>query len=217
MKHTYYIILISAILLSSCNGQKEGKSSKKLPVLGHKRVENIEVDGGIKADTIYHTIPDFSFYDQDSVKITGETFKDQIYVADFFFTTCPTICPTMKAQMLRLYEKFNDNPEVSLLSHTIDPVHDNVEVLHDFAEKLGVSSSKWHFVTGEKEKIYEQGMKGYMVTAGEDDQAPGGYIHSGAFILVDKDKRIRGIYDGTVEVDVNELMDDMEILLNEYQ
>jgi len=213
----FYLIVISTLIVFSCNHKSGAGAKKKLPILGRKSVENIKVAGGIKADTVYHTVPDFSFLDQDSSWVTNETFDGQVYVTDFFFTTCPTICPTMKAQMLRIYDKYKDNPEVALLSHTIDPAHDDVRVLHDFAKKLGVESAKWHFVTGDKDKIYEQGMKGYMVTAGQDSSAPGGYIHSGAFILVDKDRRIRGLYDGTVEADVNELMDDIQILLAEYK
>ena len=217
-----FIVFIFLIMLGmSCNkmspGGGENKPVGKLPILGNRHVENIEISGGIKADTVYHTVPDFSFINQDGDTITHDKFKGRVYVADFFFTTCPTICPTMKAQMLRIYEKFMDNDQLLILSHSIDPVHDNVAVLRDFAEKLGVESSKWHFVTGEKDKIYEQGMKGYMVTAGEDRTAPGGYIHSGAFILVDKERRIRGIYDGTKSLQVDELMQDILILLAEYE
>ena len=214
----YLPIIFLSILTLSC-GQKQGseKASKekdKLPILGNKHVEQSE--GSMDMDTVYHTIPEFSFMDQDSSMITNETLSDQIYVSDFFFTSCPTICPTMKAQMLRVYEKYNDNSEVAILSHTIDPEYDDVERLNKFANQLGVSSDKWHFVTGEKDDIYEIGMKGYLVTAGEDETAPGGFIHSGAFILVDKKGRIRGLYDGTVEADVNELMSDIEVLLREY-
>ncbi len=218
MKYLQLALLFAIVLILSCNPSKEkNQSSGKLPILGNKHVENIEIDGGIKADTVYHTVPDFKFVNQDGDTITQDDFKDKVYVTDFFFTTCPTICPTMKAQMLRVYEEFYDNDEVMILSHTIDPVHDSVEVLHDFAHKLGVESSKWDFVTGDKEKIYEQGMKGYMVTAGEDKSAPGGYIHSGAFILVDKDRHVRGIYDGTEPIQVNELIEDIRLLLKEYE
>ncbi len=218
MKIAHILLVAIASTLIQCHSSNgDGNEKVVLPILGNKHVENIEINGGIKADTVYHTIPDFSFIDQNGDTITQDTFKDKVYVADFFFTTCPTICPTMKAQMLRVYEQFLDNDQVLILSHTIDPAYDNVEVLHDFSEKLGVESHKWHFVTGDKDKIYEQGMKGYMVTAGEDKSAPGGYIHSGAFILVDKDKRVRGLYDGTKPLQVNELMEDIEILLAEYE
>ena len=173
-------------------------------------------DGKIKADTIYHTIRDFSFTDQDGVTISQDIFKDKIYVADFFFTTCPTICPIMKRQMLRVYEKYKDNPDVLILSHTIDPDYDSVEVLHEFADRLGVSSKTWHFVTGNKDSIYDIGQNSYMVTARQDPDEPGGYLHSGAFLLIDKDRRVRGIYDGTIEEKVDLLMKDMDKLLKEY-
>jgi protein SCO1 len=138
-------------------------------------------------------------------------------VADFFFTTCPTICPIMKTQMLRVYEKYADNPDVLILSHSIDPEHDTVAVLHEFADRLGVSADTWHFVTGDKDEIYDIGQNSYMVTAREDPNEPGGIIHSGAFLLIDKDRRVRGIYDGTKEDKVSLLMEDMDKLLREYE
>lgn len=177
----------------------------------------MDYNGKITADTIYHTIPDFSFTNQDGKTVTQETFKDKIYIADFFFTTCPTICPIMKTQMLRVYEKYKENPDVLILSHTIDPTYDTVEVLHEFADRLGVSSDTWHFVTGEKEKIYDIGQNSYMVTAREDPEEPGGYLHSGAFLIVDKQRRIRGIYDGTKPDKVDILMQDVDRLLKEYE
>jgi protein SCO1/2 len=122
----------------------------------------------------------------------------------------------MKKQMLRVYEAFENNNEVAFLSHTIDPEYDTVALLHEYAQRLGVKSDKWHFVTGEKDAIYETAQKSYMVTADEDSNAPGGFIHSGAFILVDKDRRIRGIYDGTKPEEVDQMMQDMQRLLQEY-
>jgi protein SCO1 len=182
-------------------------SSRKLPILGERDFVN--------GDSVYHTIPDFSFVNQDGVEVTNKTFEGKIYVSDFFFTTCPTICPVMKKQMLRVYEKFKENPKVGILSHTIDPRHDSVQVLREYATRLGVSGNMWQFVTGEKEKIYTIGEKAYYVTAGEDSTAAGGIIHSGAFILVDKKRRVRGVYDGTKETDVTKLLKDIDVLLNE--
>jgi protein SCO1/2 len=176
----------------------------------------VTFEGKIQADTIYHTIPDFSFTNQNGEVITQDTFKDKIYVADFFFTTCPTICPIMKTQMLRVYEKFKDNPEVMILSHTIDPKHDSVAVLYEFADRLGVTGNMWQFVTGDQDEIYDIGQNSYMVTAREDPGEPGGYLHSGALLLVDKERRIRGIYDGTLEEKVDILMKDIDKLLKEY-
>ena len=194
------------IILIACDQQT---SSERLPVLGNTVYE--------ENDTIYHTIQDFQLVDQDSSIVTNETFNDKIYVADFFFTSCPTICPKMKAQMLRVYGKFEDNPEVAILSHTIDPTYDTVALLKDYAERLGVSSDKWKFVTGDQDDIYDLAEKSYMSIADEDADAPGGYIHSGAFLLVDKNRRIRGFYDGTVPEQVDVLMNDIEKLLKEYE
>lgn len=204
--------LIVLVAISSCGGKK---GPQKLPILG--RQEFKEIDG--KLDTIYHTIPDFTFYDQDSLAVTPASFDGKIYVADFFFGTCPTICPIMKQQMLRVYERFNDNPNFGILSHTIDPAHDTVAYLKDFSMRLGIPDSKvWKFVTGNQDEIYRIGSaEGYLVPVGEDSDAPGGFIHSGAFILIDQEKRIRGLYDGTKPIEVDALMNDIPKLLAEYE
>ena len=132
-----------------------------------------------------------------------------------FRSTCPTICPKMKTQMLRIFKKFKDNPKVAILSHTIDPRHDTPAVLKEFSKNLGIQNSMWTMVTGDKAKIYEIGQKSYMVSATDDPTQPGGIVHSGAFILVDKNRHIRGIYDGTEPEKVDKLMADMEVLLSE--
>lgn len=205
------LLIFSALLAVGCTSSLE----KKLPILGRSEITMKQVNGAEVPDTIYHTIAGFRFLNQDSSWISNETFDGKVYVADFFFTSCPTICPIMKTQMIRVYEEFRNNPEVALLSHTIDPEHDSVAVLREFAERLGVDSNTWHFVTGNKDDIYELGETSYMVVAGEDESAPGGYIHSGAFLLVDKQRRIRGVYDGTVKEDVDQLINDIKLLLKE--
>ncbi len=200
------LYLAVSIFIQGCT-----ETSRELPYLG----QHDEIAG----ETVYHQIPKFAFTNQDSVKITQENFANKIYVADFFFTSCPTICPVMKTQMLRVYEEFKNNPEVGILSHTIDPRHDSVSVLKVYREQLGVTGDTWQFVTGEQDKIYEIGEKQYMVTAQEDSTAvaEGGFIHSGAFILVDKNRHIRGMYDGTVEDEVTKLINDMKLLLSNYK
>jgi protein SCO1/2 len=180
-----------------------------LPILGQREL--------VGSDTVYHTIAEFQFVDQDSLIITNDTFKDQIYVSDFFFTSCRTICPIMKTQMLRVYEQTGNLPDVKLLSHSIDPDYDTVALLHEFARKLGVSSDRWHFVTGVKDSIYKIAQTSYFATAMEDKTEPEGFIHSGAFLLIDKDQRIRGKYDGTKEDDVNRLLVDINRLRKEYE
>ena len=194
------------LLIWACDGEK---GSESLPIYGNT-VYN-------EADTIYHKIEDFVLLDQDSTIITNASMSDKGYVADFFFTSCPTICPKMKAQMLRVYERFEGNEEVGILSHTIDPSYDTIPLLNDYAARLGVSSKQWKFLWGYQDEIYDLAEGSYMSIADEDSNAPGGYVHSGAFLLVDKERRIRGIYDGTVADQVDILMSDIDKLLKEYE
>jgi protein SCO1 len=194
------LVLLFTLLALGCK-------KERLPILGERDV--------VGTDTVYHTIQDFSFVNQDSVAVTNETFKDKIYVADFFFTSCRTICPIMKTQMVKLYKAFENTSDVMLLSHTIDPNYDTVALLRDYAQRLGVSSKKWHFVTGVKDSIYEIAHKSYYSTALEDKSEEDGFIHSGAFLLVDKHRRIRGKYDGTSDSDINRLIADIQRLREE--
>lgn len=201
LKNIVLSILISAFFWS-CSQEK------KLPFLGPKSVN-------AKGDTIYHQIPNFRFLNQDSVWVSEKEVEGKVYVADFFFTTCPTICPKMKTQMLRIYERYKERNDVRIISHSIDPEFDNTSVLKDYANRLHVEAPKWNLLTGDKAAIYKLGQKSYLVSAQEDANEAGGFVHSGAFILVDKNRHVRGIYNGTVETEVNHLLEDMEILLKE--
>lgn len=188
-----------------------------LPVYGEKFVEYNTVDGMEVADTVYHTIPHFSFIDQDSNVVTLPDFDNKILIADFFFTSCPSICPIMTKQMARLQWILDDAAykDVHFLSHTVDPTHDTPSVLKAYGEEQGADFNRWTFVTGEKEAIYEQGFQGYLLNTQEDDMAPGGFLHSQMFVLVDRDRRIRGFYDGTNTQEVDNLVDDVKMLLKE--
>lgn len=208
-------IVLSAGFLSSCS--ESGAQEKTLPILGEREAVEQEVNGQLVVDTLYHKVPDFAFVNQDSQQVTQETVNGKIYVTDFFFTSCPSICPKMKSQMLRVYEEYKGNPDVLLLSHSIDPKHDTVAVLKDYADRLGVLADTWHFLTGEKDDIYDIASK-YLVAVQEDgDDAGGGFTHGGHFILVDEQRRIRGVYDGTEEASVDQLLQDIPVLLNEQQ
>ena len=193
--------LVLTTLVMSCIREKP------LPVFGEREV--------INGDTVYHTIGSFEFVNQDSAIVTNETVKGKIYVADFFFTSCRTICPVMKTQMLRVYEEVKDDSDILILSHTIDPEYDTVGLLRDFAKRLGVSSKTWHFLTGDQDDIYDIAEKSYFSTVMEDDLEPDGFIHSGAFLLIDRKQRIRGKYDGTKSEDVDRLIRDIERLKRE--
>src|SRR5690606_8891768 len=166
----------------------------KLPVIGEREIVN--------GDTLYHTIPDFEFVDQDSMTITKETFKDKIYVADFFFISCPTICPKVKAQMKRVYDQYENDDRIMFLSHTVDVKYDTVPALKRYAEKLGIDHKKWKFVTGNKEDIYGIA-DDYFSVAMEDKNAPGGFDHSGRLLLIDKKFRIRSFCNGTESDEVD--------------
>jgi protein SCO1 len=206
----FFSLVVVIVIFQSCELNK-----KQLPFLGEKTTQKINRNGKVEVDTLYHTIPAYQFVDQNNDTVTNKNLQSKIYVADFFFVSCPTICPKMKGQMLRLFKHFKGNESVAFLSHTIDPKHDTVPVLNEFAKGLGVVGNQWRFVTGDKDKIYEVGLKGYMATAKEDSTADGGFIHSGAFILVDQKQRVRGIYDGTLADEVDKLQNDIELLLAE--
>ncbi|MCB0608563.1 MAG: SCO family protein [Lewinellaceae bacterium] len=191
-----------ALMIWACNSGPEA-----LPVLGQ---HDIDPDTG---DTIsIHQIPDFSFVNQDSQTVSNGTYAGKAYVADFFFVSCPTICPKVAQQMLRLYKKYEDNDQFFLLSHTIDPKHDTIPRLKKYAEGLGVMAPKWDFVTGDKKAIYDIAAD-YMSIASEDPDAPGGFNHSGYLILVDKNRHIRSFCNGTQPEDVDRFMKDIDWLL----
>ncbi len=198
------------LLVFSCT------ADKKLPFYGEREAKVVkDVSGNDKIDTIYKTIPNFKFLNQDSVEITQDMFKDKIYVADFFFTSCSTICPVMHRNMKTIYDKYKGNNEVMFLSHTIDFKYDLPSVLKKYAQKLGVDDPQWQFVHGNKEEVYKIAEQDYLVAVGEDSAATDGYIHQGWLVLIDKHKRIRGAYDGTKDEEVVKLKNDMAILLAE--
>ena len=163
-----------------------------------------------------HEIPDFSFVDQDSTVITNSTLEDKVYISDFFFINCPSICPKVKKQMLRIYEKYEDEEDLVLVSHTIDPKRDTVEALRTFASNLEVNSDRWHFVTGAKDELFDIA-DDYFVAAYEDPEAPGGFDHSGKLILVDKNRKIRAFCEGTEAESVTGFFNDIDRLLDEHK
>lgn len=165
-------------------------------------------------DTVYHTISDFSFIDQEGDRITQKDFEGKIYVANFFFTHCPDICPTMMENVRFVYNKFKDAPDIRFLSHTVDPLRDSVNILKKYSHNLGAKPKQWYFVTGSKEALYMAAEYDYLlvaVTAPIKDA----FIHSDKLVLVDHKKRIRGIYNGLEFNDMRKLIDDIKALIVE--
>ena len=205
MKYSLLYNLIFSLLLVSC----AEKTSTPLPIIGN-------VDITESGDTLYHQVPDFSFINQDNQTITNATFANKAYVVDFFFISCPTICLKVKKQMLRLYDRFEKEENLVLLSHSIDTKYDTVERLKQYATNLEVETDKWHFVTGDKDEIYDIA-DDYFSVAIEDPSAPGGFDHSGRLILVDANRHVRAFCDGTDAEDVDDFMDDVALLLDEIK
>jgi protein SCO1/2 len=188
-----------------------------LPYYGPKETVVVTRDGREVIDTVYHAVPPFSFVDQNGKPFTDKDAEGRIIVADFFFTRCGTICPKMTVQMQQLQLKLDDPAfkDVLFLSHTVDPEHDTPEVLRAFARKHQADPARWKFLTGAKPDIYLQGSEGYHVAAREDVMAEGGFLHSELFVLVDKDRHIRGYYDGTTMKGMNDCAADIKMLLKE--
>jgi len=165
----------------------------------------------------YHRIADFSLTNQDGKTITQDDYKNKIYIADFFFTTCQTICPIMTDNMHDIQKKIITDNEVMLLSHTVTPEIDTVAQLKRYADEKGVNASKWNLVTGDKKQIYALARKSYLAVKENGDGGPFDMIHTENFMLIDKTRQIRGFYDGTDPKDIDRLLNDIKILKASYK
>ena len=189
---------------------------KKLPVYQPAMVNFELVDSTIQHHKKFHRIADFSLTNQNGKTVTQKDFKGKIYVADFFFTTCPNICIAMTDNLLKVQEKIKNNPNVMLLSHSVTPKTDSVSQLKKYAIEKGVIDKKWNLVTGGKKEIYELARRSYLAVKEDGDGGPFDMIHTENFILVDPDRRIRGFYDGTDLEEIQKLLEELEILIQEY-
>lgn len=186
---------------------------KRLPIMNPSDVNVELVDSTVQHVSKYHTIADFSFTNQNGKTITQKDYKGKVYVADFFFTTCQTICPKMTSNMTEIQKAFLNNPKVMLLSHSVLPDTDSVPVLKEYALKNGVVDGKWNLVTGDKKEIYGIARKSYLaVKTGSPDQLYD-MVHTENFILVDTKQRVRGFYDGTKTEDITRLIQDVKWLV----
>lgn len=208
MKTSSLLTCISSALLIACGTtvKKQETAPLLLPTIGPKTAK-------AEGDTVYHTIAPFSFTNQYGETVSQKTTDGKIYVADFFFATCQNICPAMSTQLTRLQDSIR-NDDILILSHTVNPAHDTLEVLLEYAGRYKAIKDKWHFLTGDKKDINQLAEKSYFVTA-TDDGTPEGFVHSEKFLLVDKQGRLRGVYDGTDSLQVDRLIKDIKILKNE--
>jgi protein SCO1/2 len=218
MKHVFPF-LFSALAFVSCTGTDNSEHSDEetitkevytpLPFIGMH-----DIDLG---DTSYHVVPPFVLVNQDSSEVTNELVEGKIHVANFFFTSCPSICPAMIEQMKRLQEMTNDIEELVILSHTIDPERDSLPKLREYIADRSIDTHNWHFLYGEREYVHDLGEQGYMINAMEDEAAEGGFLHSEHFVLIDREGHIRGLYTGTDTDEVDQLNEDIRKLIkNEY-
>ncbi len=214
-KFAIVLFILSIIIIYSIYTLLTPK--ERLPVFQPDMVNAELVDSTVQYVRKYHTIKDFELINQNGDTITQDFYKNKIYVADFFFTTCLTICPIMTDHMLEIQQKIKDDPEVLLLSHTVFPKTDSVPVLKAYAEEKGIIDEKWNLVTGDKKHIYELARKSYLASKSNGDGGPYDMIHTENFVLVDKEKRIRGFYDGTDPQAIEDLLHDIKVLKGEYE
>tara|TARA_B100000427_G_scaffold204578_1_gene170174 strand:- start:436 stop:1113 length:678 start_codon:yes stop_codon:yes gene_type:complete len=209
-----FFIVFSVVAISSFNYVQT--QEKKLPIYSPSMVSDELVEEDLRYVKKYHRISDFSLLNQNGNNVTQEDYKNKIYVADFFFTTCPDICPIMTGNMLYLQENLKDT-NVMLASFSVTPKIDTVEVLKEYSTLKGVDDSIWNLMTGDKRQIYDLARKSYLVAKAIPDGKNHGMIHTENFVLVDRDKRIRGYYDGTNIEDMDKLLDDIQILIKSYE
>ena len=208
----FYIILpvLIFVVIASCNESAE----TMLPIYNPSDLDPLLVDRSLRDINDNHKVSNFSLINQSGDTITQEAYKDKIYVVDFFFTRCQTICPIMTNNMVKIQKEFLNNSNIMLLSLSVTPDIDSVSVLQQYAKEKGVIESKWNITTGEKKHIYHLARKSFFAVAEQGDGDLQDFIHTSNFILVDKEKQIRGIYEGTDEQELERIIKDINILMN---
>jgi protein SCO1/2 len=212
-------LLISAALIAVIVGYlkiNDKKPLRYLPYFGIQRVDTILKSGMYTKDTVFHTVQDFNFVNQDGKNVSQKDFDGSIYVTDFFFTTCQSICPIMSKEMEKVAAAYKGNSKVKILSHTVNPEFDSVPVLKAYAQQHNADVKQWMFVTGNKQELYAIARTGYYLNAEQGDGGPEDFIHTQNFALVDMEKHLRGYYDGTKPEEVDQLIKDIALLLKEY-
>jgi len=208
----FWIVLfvLSAIIISIIYSIL--KPNRVLPIYEPNMVNTELVDTTVQYIRKYHKIADFNLINQNGKEITQKDYENKIYVADFFFTTCQTICPLMTDHMKEIQDRLKNEKDVLLLSHSVTPQIDNVDRLKAYALQKGVDDTKWNLVTGDKKQIYDLARKSYLAAKSDGDGGPYDMVHTENFVLVDTKKRIRGFYDGTKPEDIDQLIEDIALL-----
>jgi len=207
---SWYGLIINLILLFNCS---ESKKKEKVVIKDDLPILSPKVYNGI--DSVYRTIRNFSLINQDNQIVKGTDLLGKIHVAEFFFTSCPSICPIMAKNLLQVHEKFKNEKHFIIVSYTIDPDYDTPDILRGYAKKNEIDTKTWWFLTGSKDTIYSICSEDYLAFAQKDVKAPGGFLHSGFFILVDENGYIRGAFDGTSMAKTEELIENIKILLTQ--
>ncbi len=203
--HYIYVLVVIVVVVGAWFSYNSSKPVMLLPIYGE-----------LNADSSYHSIPAFSFTDQSGVTVTNQTFDSGVYLTDFFFTHCPSICPKMSGNLEELAGEFKDEPRLKILSHTVDPMRDSVSVLLKYSKKYNANPEQWHFVTGAKSDLYDIARKGYYLSATQGDGGENDFVHTQNMALVDWNRHIRGFYDGTDKIAMKKCATDIKLLLKEY-
>ena len=211
----FFGVLFIFSVITICLFYTALKPGKSLPIFNPADVNPELVDSTVQYISKYHTIADFSFVNQNGKTITQKDYEGKIYVADFFFTTCGSICPKMTTNLAEVQKAIASNPKVMLLSHTVFPEVDSVSVLKEYALKNGVIDAKWNLVTGDKKEIYTMARKSYLAVKLGKPEELYDMVHTENFVLVDSKRRVRGFYDGTKKVDIQRLIEDINWLCGE--
>lgn len=210
----YLMLLATPIALFSSCGSEPEKKVRALPFVGNFDVVTYEQNGEIHVDSVYPKIPPFRYLNQDSVMVSSSEMKGKIWIANFFFTSCPSICPPMISQMKRMNIMTKDIADkLQFMSFSIDPKTDKPYVLKSYIKNNGIQATNWQFFTGDEVKTHELGVKNFMVHAEQSDMAPGGFAHSEGLVLVDREGYVRGIYLGTRTDEVDRMEKDIRKLL----
>ncbi len=209
------ISIIGLFVFISCDTKNHNEF--RLPIYTPADLDPDWVDSSLKNSTEAHVVNDFEFINQNGLVVNEQTIEGKIYIAEFFFTTCPGICPILIKHTKKIQDEFLNDHDILILSHTVYPEHDSVSVLYAFGKQHNINSEKWHLLTGSKQDLYTISRKGYFAISYQPDLSDDGFIHTENVVLVDKQRRLRGIYNGTNVHEMNRLIEDIYLLKKEYQ